>query len=297
MAFLRVDGYEIPVLVDSIGDADATVESFGRAQDDALTGTVYSAKREYEFETPPMPLSDAVAVASWVRGRGHHWSFQRPDTATTRFSLVSDEAGHTFTAGTSTSSSLFGPWALQLLSGFTSSATVNFGSEADWTVQVYHRTTAGQPFLSRVVRFKDGVTDYWVSGATTAGPFTLTDPMSVSASSGFVGVALSGRATGGSAATAQFGGVRVVPYALNEGQILALATPFFGNPTTGWARKPFVSVTGDMLSIGGPVVNGAGERGGQHFKGAVEGTAIQPVVIDGAFRYNARGVKGRLVLR
>jgi len=299
MAFLRVDGLAIEVLVDGITDDDGTIESYVRgagAQDD-LIGTTYSSKRSYTFETPPLPLADAVALAGWVRGRGHHWSFQTPDGATTRFSLVSEEAGLALTVGSSTSSALFGTWGMMLRSSRTSSVTASFGSEGDWSVVAYHRSTAGQPYLAHTVRSRDGVVDYWLSGATVPGPYISTDPLSVTASSGRLGVLLSGRTSLGTSATSQFGALKIFPFALTDEMILSLATPFHGNPTTGFARKPYVAVTGDMLTEGGPAVNGAGERGGRAFKGSTSGTAIQPVVTADGFKYNARAVTIQLVQR
>jgi hypothetical protein len=294
MAFLRVNGYVIPVLVDDVAQSDDTVESWVRAANDDYVGTTYSRKQSYDFHVPPVSRLDALAIDGWVRGRGHVWTFQRSDGSTTRFTRTSDEAGLTFSTGTSTASSLFGAWGLQIPSAATAFTTTSFGSDGDWTVQAHLRSSGN--YASYVVRSIGGTVDYWVAGATVPGPFSLNDPIAVTAASGSLLVSLNGRIASGNA-TMHFGAVRALPYALNEGQILSLASVFVGVPTTGWARHPYVTVTGSFLNEGGPAVNAAGERGGRPHKGFTSGSPPIPRVLSGTFHPDARDVAVRLVQR
>lgn len=293
MAFIRLDGWDPTVLIDGFDHEDESVESFSRAVSDDYVGVTYSEKQGYSFMTRPVGPVDAESIAGWVRGRGHRWRFQTTSNGTTAFTLGSADSGLTLTAGSANADGLFGSNGLLLNSGATSCATAAFGSEGNWTAQLYHRVSGGS-FVSYVIRSKSGVVDFWASAATTAGVSVAT----VSAASGFLGLSLLGRNSAGTNATAQFDGVRLVPYALLDSQIASLATPFLGLPSSGFSKPPYVVVTGTGIVQGGPPINGASERGGQAYKGFVESFDVVPSILPGeGYDAGSRMVKIRLVQR
>lgn len=296
MAFLNIDGLEVPVLVDEFELRDASVETYGRNADDSLQGSTYSVKREMSFVTEPMTVANARALEGWVRGRRHQWTFDRLDGATTRFTRYSDEGGLLLaSAGTLTGNSpTFGTWSLVLsTSAVTACATATFGSEGDWSVSVQHKLTAATQFFSYTTRSRAGVIDSLFNNAA----YGTVGFLNITAVSGFLQVILSGRNDGngtaaGSSATSVFENLKIYPYALTDAMDL---TFLGGGISTGLSSPaPFVKVTGDCLLEAN--VSGASGPGPVICKGFVESIPTEPLVVD-TFDYDARQLRVKLVQR
>lgn len=290
MAFLRINGLEVDALVDDFSLEDVSVEDYRRSAADSLEGLTFSVKKQISFTTPYMTAADAYALEGWIRGRQHYWDFQRIDTATTRFNLASKDAGISFSNGTSTSSTLFGRYALQSASGNTSRATVSFGSEGDWTVHFYGRAAASGNYVSYGAVSRNGVITAW-EGTTSAATIRMAQ---ISVASGYLGLALAGTDSAGVSATTNFCGVTIARYAFTTTMFLSLASAYLGGSSTGYARPPFVTVSGDCLQSHAKTWNGAGEKGPMTCKGFVEQSEVYPVIINGALNASARKMTFRL---
>jgi hypothetical protein len=291
MAFLRIDGLEISVLVGDFDVSDASVERYSRTLSDATEGVTYSLKREVTLTTAPMLSSEAYALEGWVRGRRHLWTFDRPSVGTNRFTLFSADGGLGLSAGLPNANPRYGTWGLILQPDQTSVATATFGSEGDWTIQAYHRSSNSDSYISFLTRSRGGVVDFWAGTSTV-----VSNPMwSHSAASGFLQVTLRGRTSIGTNATAQFDNVTIARFAYTEGMIRAAGVPTLGLPATGAVKPPYVVVTGDGLPDNDIAVNGAGETGLMIAKGYVTSYETFPASLGGAFRSNARRLKIKLV--
>jgi hypothetical protein len=293
MAFLRVDGVPLDTLIDSFDLKDASVEAWSRSVNNQLVGITYAGKYEVNFETPPLTSSDAAAWAGLLRGSKHLWTFERPDTGTTRWTPYSSDGGLVLSGGTQCSTTLFGSYGLLLGSDATSVATATFGSEGDWTVHFYHRPSAGS-FVSYAVRSTAGVISAWANNASAA-TIRMVNPISVS--SGYLGVTLRGRDAAGTAATSQFDAVSICRYRMTDQMLLSVASTPLTMVASGPAKAPYLTLTGEFLPKAGPAVNGLGEFGGRVFKGFVESFPAEPAVIGGVWCYDARHLKVRLTER
>ena len=293
MSFIRVDGIPLDALIEQYDLADASVESWSRSVNNVFTGITYAGKNEVVLETPPMTSADAAAWTGLLRGSKHLWTFERPDTNTTRWTPYSSDGGLVLSGGTQCSTTLFNQYGLLLGSNVTSTATATFGSEGDWTVHFYHRTSAAS-FISYAVRSTAGVISGWADNASAA-TVRMVDPISVA--SGFLGVRFRGRDAAGSNATSQFEAVSICRYRMTDTMLQSVASTPFTMVAGGPAKAPYLTLTGEFLLKDGPVVNGAGEFGGRVFKGFVESFPAKPAVIDGVWCYDARHLKVRLTER
>lgn len=293
MSFLRADGVPLDVLIDSFDLKDSSVEAWSRSVNNQLVGITYAGKYEVNFETPPLTSSDAASWAGLLRGSKHLWTFERPDTGTTRWTPYSSDGGLLLSGGTQCSTTLFGAYGLLLGSNVTSTATATFGSEGDWTVHFYHRTSAAS-FVSYAVRSTAGVISAWANNASTA-TIRMVDP--ISTSSGYLGVRLRGRDAAGSNATSQFDALSICRYSMTDAMLTSVASSPFSMVAAGPAKAPYLTLTGEFLPKAGPAVNGAGEFGGRVFKGFVESFPAEPAVINGVWCYDARHLKVRLTER
>jgi len=293
MAFIRVDGIPLDTLIEGFDLTDASVESWSRSVNSALVGITYAGKYEVQFDTPPMTSADAAAWTGLLRGSKHLWTFERPDTGTTRWTQYSSDGGLLLSGGTQCSTTLFNQYGLLLGSNVTSTATATFGSEGDWTIHFYHRTSAAS-FVSYAVRSTAGVISGWANNASTA-TVRMVDP--ITPASGFLGVRLRGRDAAGTNATSQFEAVSICRYRMTDDMLLAVASTPWTMVASGPAKAPYLTLTGEFLPREGSVVNGVGEFGGRLFKGFVSSFPAEPAVIGGVWCYDARHLKVRLTER
>lgn len=292
MAFLRINGLDVSAMVDDFELLDVSVEGYERTVSDSLEGVTYAVKKQITFTTEPLTRADAVAIEGWVRGRGHYWSFSRTDAATTRFSLNSNEGGLTFSTGTSGASGFFGAHSLQVDNAASRTATAQFGSNGDWTIAFYTANGSSPDFIATTVKSLAGTRTNSLAGVSVA---TIAC-ISVTAASGFLEVRLRGRlaSTPLTSATASFDELRVMPYSVTTAMLGALQTTSW-IPTGGPALMPYVTVSGDALQNADIDATSTGEPGPITMKGFVESFQVEPMVIGGAFTYNGRRLRVKLV--
>lgn len=75
MAFLRVNGIDVPVANDSAGYEPEIVGESGRAPDGSLWVQRTAIKDSHRFATTPLTAQEALALVAMVLGQGHVWSF------------------------------------------------------------------------------------------------------------------------------------------------------------------------------------------------------------------------------
>lgn len=294
MAFLRINGLDVDALVDDFEMEDVSNEAYDRAINESLEGITYSVKKQITFTTPPMTASAALALEGWVRGLGHFWNFSRVDSASTRWSLYSNDGGNLFSAGTS-SSSVFQsqPNALRLNSSGTSNATAQFGSEGDWTIS-YWQASAETPAYQPIQVTSLGGTLSKFCGGVSA---TTIRSLAASATTDYLTVTLRGRlAVAGSttAATCHFSDVRVLPYSATTAMLASMQTTNW-MPAGGMALLPFVTVSGDVLAKADVNAIGTGEAGPITMKGFVETIEMTPAVVSGSFSTSHRRLRVKLI--
>lgn len=293
MAFLRVDGYAIDVsIADFEGPIDVSVEDYGRSIGSSLDGTTFAIKKAFNLKTHWLSPEDAFALEGWLRSRRHLWSFNYADTATTRFSLVSSDGGLAVTGAsiTTATNAVWGTWCARLVSTASAVVVTTFGSEADYTISGYVKssgTTGWSPFATR---YKAGVVDAWLGGATVS---TLRF-MQVTAASGSLNVVLLGRNSAGTNSTTDFSYLAVAPFAYSQGMIQTLSSPTFSFAASGPAAPPYVMITGTMLHGSLQSCNGWGEPGPMKTKATVSTVTQQPVTLDGVFQPSARSLAIRI---
>jgi hypothetical protein len=294
MAFLRIEGLAIDTLIEDFEISDQSVESFNRTIGDSLEGVTYSDKKQISLTTPFLDPASARSIDGWVRGRRHLWTFNRVESATTKYTRFSDDGGLALsTAATSTASALFNVWGLQLNTNVFTVATALFGSEGDWTVGVYAKVPAtNASYTFYCTRSVGGVLTSFAGGSTTATVrcFVITP------ASGFLTFRITGQdPSTGTGATLHFDNMMMAPFSFTNDMVLSSATPRYGLSSTGHTRPPFVTVFGDGLFKPDTDQNGAGEAGPMVCKAFIETVETDPVVLNGVFQYNARRLNIRLL--
>lgn len=248
MGFLDINGLSLDVELDSLDRATKDVQNFARSEGDSLEGALFSAKRDWSFNTTWNTTTNrADAETQWVKGRGHYWNFERVDGATTRFNKYSSDGGPGFGNGISGSTpTKFGTWAGLIASGGNSNVTATFGSEGRYSVSVWKRDSATTWILCTLIDRGSGATYY--AGLTGTGVTTAFAWMSVSAASGYLGVQLQGEDEGGTSAAALYDGLMILPYALSTPMLTARNGRTLAEP-----RFPYVEASGSFIDDVNPV--------------------------------------------
>lgn len=250
MSFVKINGLDVDV--DRDGGLDrsyADVEYYERSEGMTLEGCTHREVREYSFSVPVV-RTDAgnQALRGWIKGRGHHWTFERVDGATTRFTKFPTDGGPGFgSSSTLSSTSKFGTWGISVGLGLTSTASVSFGSEDRYSVSVWKRDSGGTYVLCTVVA--DGTTTTSYAGAAGTATTTAFAWLTLSAASGHLGVGLIGKNQAGTDAAAIYDGLMVVPYALTTTQLAARNARTVAEPAF-----PYVELDGDCLEDLQPLV-------------------------------------------
>lgn len=296
--FLYVDGVAIDALVEGFdGPSRSSVEAFGRTMGDSLEGVVYSEKVEFSFKTPPLTPEEARSFTGLIQARKHYWSFNRPQTATTRFTNYSDDGGLILSGGTFSSTNAFTGQIHNLyLNGSAaaglnaSTATANFGSEGDWTIHGYARIANSTDFEAFCVRSKNGTVETFYPAVTSVSTVKF---LVVTAASGFLTLTLHGRDTAGSNSTVDFSGISMAPYAYPYDQVSYQGSPT-GLQPMGPTRPPFVMISGTVLQHTSKTA-ALGVPGPLPFRATVESVEMQPVSIDGTYYPDARQLSVKMV--
>jgi hypothetical protein len=239
MSFLTINGLDVDAYYDNFHRTYKDLQTFDRSEGMTFEGALYASKREWSFDMPWETSSlKAIAVRDWIKGRGHYWTFERGDGATTRFNKYSAEGGPGF--GTNISGytpSKFGSWAALVPNNLTSTVTATFGSEGRYSAAIWKRDSTNTYIHTAAVY--DGATLRYYAGA--AGVTTAWAWGSLTAASGFLTFTLQGKDQSGSAATALYDGAMLLPYALTTTQIIARNAR-----TTAEPNFPYVEAIGDF---------------------------------------------------
>lgn len=252
MSFLDINGLAVNVAYGSFQRNTADVETFGRTEGHTYEGVLYAAKRQWSFEVP-YDLTEAVTISNegWLKGRGHYWTFDRVDGATTRFNRFSTDGGPGLTAAqlTNVATPKFGTWGGEVTGSLASTVTVTFGSEGRYSVSVWRRERSGA--ASGIYRLCSTVangittTSYLGSEATSA----FSTFLALSAASGILSVQLKGVTESGASMPIVYDGLMIVPYALSTTQLAARNARTSAEP-----NFPYVEFDGDICEDVLPIV-------------------------------------------
>lgn len=223
MAFLTINGLNVDAFIEDFQRDAADLQTFDRMASLSFGGAVYATKREWTFKTPfDLKESTVMSLRDWIKGRGHYWTFQRVDGATTRFNRYSADGGPGFdtdaVAGTTRFTST-GVWGMHVGASDAATAVAGFGSEGRYSVSLFKKMTTATWRMCTAVY--DGSTLTYYAGLTGTAVTTAFAWMSLSASSGTLSVTLQGLTDAGASAVAPYDKVWVVPYALTTAMMAA----------------------------------------------------------------------------
>lgn len=277
--FLTVNGLAVPAT--GAGQRRSDVESWGRGSGTEYTGSVFGRKRTFAFETPPMTAGEARSLSGWVRGLGHHFTFEYLDEHlnTTQFTLYSTDGGGKMPGGsTCTVTSKFGSYSLLIPGSDSHTTTALFGSEGPYSFSVWRNQLDDNEWVLCSACY-DGSTTRFFAGADGTGITSEFGWKILLATTGFLRVGLEGQTHEGSGVSCAYDGLMIVPYSLTTAQLAARNARLNAEP--GFP----------LVAVGGHVTRSQPEIA---CKGAVASYDVHRVVLDGVWRDNARTVMGSL---
>lgn len=279
-SFLTVNGLNLPAM--SAGQRRVDPDRWGRGNGLAYAGTTYAKRRQLAFETPPMTPLEAQALSGWVRGLGHHFTFEWTDDhrATTQFTLYSTDGGAVLSGGSAaTTDSKFGSYALLVAGNAQHTATVLFGSEAPHAFSVWRNQISIDSWELCSASY-DGATTRYHAGTDGIGTTTPFAWAGFNSSDGILRVRLEGQDPAGSSSTCLYDGLMILPYSLTTPQLAAR-----NGRLNAEAPFPLVAVGGHALRLTPELA----------CKGLVKDYPVHRVVLDGRWHDNARQVTGTLI--
>lgn len=238
MPFLTINGLTVDVDLSTGLDRSYTdLQSFNRSEGMTFEGCHYRELREWSFVIPAQKTDQEThSQRGWIKGRGHHWNFERTDGSTTRFNLYSNEGGPGFDTTMTAGTSKFGTWGGLVASGAAAAATATFGNEGPFSMSVWKLTGVSWALMSYVA---DGATARFYANSAVTTTFAWA---AIGSASGYFSVSLQGENQGGTATVAYYDGFMMLPYALTTNQIAARAARTVAEPSF-----PFVEADGDFL--------------------------------------------------
>lgn len=280
MPFLEVNGLELEVV--KFDEASDDPEYFGRGSGLTYEGTTYAEKRSWDLDLNIMTQAKADSVQGWVKGRGHYWTFERVDGATTRLNAFSVDGGLGFSVSASSISATtakFGTWGALVHSTIDLLATASFGNERNYSMSVWRKHNATMPFELCSFTY-NGTTTRYYAGTTITSAFAWTV---ISAASGSLAVTLEAENNAGSNSTVSFDGLMIVPYEMTTDMLSARNARTAAEPPF-----PYVGVSGDAFPDNAEIVA----------KGFIAShEAEKSVVLEGATQTNAQWLTGKLIER
>jgi hypothetical protein len=215
MAFLTINGYELPVLDAS---ADVSTESIGyeaRSYSGKLLQSTRGRARIVKATTPILTATEAAAVRGLLQGLGHYWEFN--DKYSSRgLSAASGSSTHTVSGG-----------KITVTSGGTVTYNTNVGS--NWSLIVYDDTEAQTYSLD-----SDGVK--YESGTVSSD--TVSNIADVSSGD----LQLYGKTLAGANANKDYLFAAVVPYVFTTDMHVAFSTG-----TNFTSELPRLTVSGNVV--------------------------------------------------
>ena len=191
MAMLRINGYTVPIELDSLSVSTKEVGSFEKGYDGSPVNVRYGFKRIIHFTTILLSEMEASAVEGLVRGRGEYWSFDGHSTAEYLYS--SRGVGPTESAGnTQVSTNKFGGYSLDPGTELIYPKSIVTGLK-DFTVNAWISDASSDPGTEdRIILNADNLQLTRSSGAndlkfvtTNSGTHTLTKSSAWDGSSNF----------------------------------------------------------------------------------------------------------------
>lgn len=215
MAFLTINGYELPVLDAS---ADVSTESIGyeaRSYSGKLLQSTRGRARIVKATTPILTATEAAAVRGLLQGLGHFWAYD--DAYSSRgLSAASGSSSHTITSG-----------YISVTSGGTVTYNTNVGSK--WSLVVFDNSV-----VSTLTLDSDGVK--YKNGSTTS------DVVSNIADVSSGDLQLYGKTLAGANATKIYLFAAVVPYVFTTDMHIAFSTS-----TNFTSELPRLTVSGNVV--------------------------------------------------
>jgi hypothetical protein len=279
-SFLTVNGLDVPVT--ATGQRRGDSDKWGRGNGTVFSGTTFARKRQFSVETPPLLSLEAHALSGWMRGLGHHFSFEwyDPHLATTRFHLYSTDGGAVFSGGSAaTTSTKWGSYSLLVAGNDVHTTTALFGSEGPNGFSVWRNQISANTWELCSAAYDGSTTRFFAGpGGTT---ITTSFGWAVFASTrGYTRLGLEGQTGGGSSSTCLYDGVMLLPYSPTSAQLYARHERLNSEP--GFP----------LVAVGGHGTRSLPEIA---CKGAVSSYPVHRVVLNGGWRDNARRVVGSLM--
>jgi hypothetical protein len=276
--FLSVNGLNVPATM--AGRRRSDLDKWGRGNGTVLTGTTFAPKSQIAFETPPMTAVAAHGLSGWVRGLGHHFTFEWYDEhrATTQFTLYSSDGGARFTEGAA-GTAKWGSYGLSIPSGAGYTVTVNFGNEAPFSFSVWRNQLSANTWELCSMSY-DGATARYFAGPGGTGVTGEFGWSILNYDTGVGRVTLQGRDGDGTSTAVDYDGVMILPYSLSTAQLAARHDRLNSEPAF------------PLVAVGGHITRSLPEIA---CKGMVQSYPVHRVVLDGAWRDNARRVVGTLL--
>lgn len=271
--FLTVNG--VPLQAHEAGQRRSDTDRWGRGSGTELTGTTFSRKRDVAFNTTPMPAIDALALSGWIRGVGHHFTYNWFDaqTATAQFTLYSSEGGAKMSGGTAATVAKWGQYSLDVASGTTSTVTAKFGLEGTYSFSVWRYQVSAGTWEMCSAAYDGATTRFFVDTATT----TAFAWASLTATVGYFRLGLQGKDPDNAATECLYDGLMVLPYTASS----AILSARVGR-TTGEPRFPLVAVGGHSIRPVSELV----------CMGRVEAHPFYRVAMNSRWHDNARCLEG-----
>lgn len=237
--FVRLDGYELPILAGSVRIEESEIGTIDRAADAQLRDFIIARPRVWSCAMPFLPWITTDAIQNMVRGRGHHIPF---DTSYASDGGVGPNSGYTgCSLGTAAPAPKFGTRRLAITSasaGMTFTVACPLGDQ--WTLMFWLYTAASAAWHHYAVT-KDGTgtTVKYVDGV--AGATLANYSVTITGTSGAFNI--QGKDNAGTNNTVQYDDMVILPWAASAAMIAAWAAQ-----TVAFSPLPRLNLQGCLLS-------------------------------------------------
>jgi len=236
--FIRLDGYQLPILDGSVKCVESEIGPLDRAEDSQLRDSVRSRPRVWTCLTPLKLNATIYAIKNYVRGRGHHVAF---DTSYNSDGGVGPNSGYTgCSLGTITPTPKFGTRRLAITSSNSMAFTVACPEGDTWTIMFWHQVVATGAWAHHAIT-KDGAgtTVKYIAGA--AGATLANYTVVVTGTSGLFTII--GKNAAGTNFDAWYDDLVILPWAASAAQVAAWAAN-----TVAFSPLPRLNLQGCVLS-------------------------------------------------
>lgn len=214
MPTLRLNGIEVPALIDGASVGPFLVRDDARGPGGGLAGTERVRKREWRFRTKPLRQADAEAWRGLIAGLGHVWKFDADFFSAKALGPLASSGDAHISGGAK-----FGSYArTAAIGGFVEFAALTAGSP--WTLARFMHERDGGGWVHWV---STSAGEKWLNGAASSG-----DPYATVSTAGAVKIwakhAKDGVTASWAASTAYALGAKIFGSASGLGQTLEVTT-------------------------------------------------------------------------